>query len=615
MKYSVLIVILLISAVRLAAQPVPRKSIEDEVIGWMKIYHYKGAKEPLKVDDKIFSPAQLSICDSLANWIQASYIPKGGLGDVKKSVSERLGLYNQHTAARPQMYGAYSKTYLDLKYNSNHKLEPQTNSHVYWGIFANQIPGNWPVRDICSTTDYYFTMPSFESAEEGYEAAKKDFDISGHPNLKPYTTLWVKNMGFGGGMEAVLLSKDNKSPFIPITKGEYLLTLERAILRYYEAEKKKIVEREQGIQQRIAVAVKSLDEKIARLQEGLKNNREKYKNRLEETALTDAQPGLNDLENRRDLFSAGYLTDPENTAGRLLVYKVDPTIAELCEKDKPQWILVTWEYYFNNPVVKHLHESILNNFNFQYVYNFFFDPGKVTGPYKPLRSPTVKETVAGVTASEVASKNAADKNIHFFEDFSTTPVGKNPLGWKTSMGYNNSGASVTKLDGLEGNWTVMGRNHTLTATQIKKPLPQNFTLSYDILAAENFTWGAKGLSFKLAKENSGKVESFVQVKLRPGWGGRDGEVTFETQFPSPYLTTTKWLVAKGFSNDKKYNRVNVTIVKKGETLQLFTDETKIAEYEKAVPASLLFNALSFDTGGGDTENDKYYIGNIKISKD
>jgi hypothetical protein len=515
------------------------------------------------------------------------------------------------------MYGSYSKTYTELKYNSSHKLEPHTNSHVYWGIFANQIPGEWGVRDICSATEYYFTMPSFESAEEGYEAAKKDFDLSGHANLKPYTTLWVKHLGYGGGKEAVLLSKDNKSPFIPLTKGEYLTALERAISRYYEAEKKKIAEREQGIQQRIAVAVKSLDEKIVRLHEGLKNNREKYKNRLEEKALTDEQPGLNDLENGRDLFSAGLLTDRENTVGRLPVYKVDPIIAELCKKDKPQWILITWEYYKGDPVVKHLHESILNNFNFEYVYNFFFDPGKVTGPYKPLRSPIVKETVAVVGASSVARSNAADKNVHFFEDFSATPPGKNPVGWKTSLGSDNSGASVAKLDGLEGNWTVMTRGHTLTPTQIKKPLPQNFTLSYDIIAAQNFTWGAKGLVFKLAKETSpGNAESYVQVKVRPGWGSSgDGEVTFETQFPSPYMTTSKWLLAKGFSNDKKYNRVTVTLVKRGETLQLFADQVKIAEYEKAIPASLLFNAISFGTGGGDAENDKYYISNIKITND
>jgi len=36
----------------------------------------------------------------------------------------------------------------------------------------------------------------------------------------------------------------------------------------------------------------------------------------------------------------------------------------------------------------HLHKSILDNFNFDYLYNFFFDPEKVKGQvYKPLHDP------------------------------------------------------------------------------------------------------------------------------------------------------------------------------------------------------------------------------------
>jgi hypothetical protein len=52
-----------------------------------------------------------------------------------------------------------------------------------------------------------------------------------------------------------------------------------------------------------------------------------------------------------------------------------------------------------------------------------------------------------------------------------------------------------------------------------------------------------------------------------------------------------------------------------ETLQVFIDKNKIAEYEKAIPATHLFNALSFDCSGNSGEHDKYFISNIKITKD
>ena len=219
--------------------------------------------------------------------------------------------------------------------------------------------------------------------------------------------------------------------------------------------------------------------------------------------------------------------------------------------------------------------------------------------------------------SETSKNNTADKNIHFFEDFSTTGIGKKPIGWKTTLGTNGNSCVITSLDGLPGNWAVMS-DFTLTANQLKKPLPQNFTLSYDLVAAQNFTWGAKGLTFQLAKENTtGNAESYLQLKLRPGFDGRDGEATLETKFSSPpgYSNGTKWFAAPGFSNNKKYNRITVTIKKIDEKLQVFIDKTKIAEYEKAIPSTLLFNAMSFFVSGNYAEQDKMYFSNIKITKD
>ena len=614
MKKILLLSALFSSTLSSFAQPIPRQSIEDSVIGWMKVYKFKGVKEGMKVDNKVYSANQISICDSFLNWMQASYMPKGGLGDAKKSVSEKLGLYNQHTAGKPQSYGAYSKTYFELKYNSSRKLEPFTNSHVWWGVFANAIPGDHPVRDICTPTQYYFTMPTAET-EVDDEKIKKLLDVSKNANIKPYISFWVKNMGFGGGIEHVLLCKDNKSPFIKITKGEFLQALETAIPVFYAEEKKTISEAAQGYQDRMKFPLEQLDKKIEGYSIGLKKNREKYKNRLGELAMTNSQPGLSDLGNGRDIFSNGYLTDPESTVNRYPIYKVDPAQAELCKKDNPQWILVSWEYYPVDPTEKQQHEAIINNFNFEFVYNFFFAPEKVKGqPYKPLRSPSFKEAVIVVESSEASKINKADKNIHYFEDFSTTAIGKKPIGWRTEYGLE--GGVVEKLDGLNGNWVLITGN-TITPNQLKKPLPQNFTISYDLVASQNFNWGAKGLTIQLSKETSpGNAESFLRLKLRPGFDGRDGETELETKFTSPpgYLNGYKWLKAPGFSNNKKNNHIAITIKKIDEKLQVFIDNTKMAEYEKAIPTAHLFNALSFYSYNS-AANDKFFISNIKITKD
>jgi len=92
-------------------------------------------------------------------------------------------------------------------------------------------------------------------------------------------------------------------------------------------------------------------------------------------------------------------------------------------------------------------------------------------------------------------------------------------------------------------------------------------------------------------------------------------VEIDGKFPSPdYLNRAKWAKAPGFSNNKKYNRITVTINKKGERVQVFIDDNKMVDIEKAIPGSLLFNSLMFLDNGNGGENDKYYISNTKIVK-
>ncbi len=609
MKQIYLLILSFVTLPQAFAQPIPRQTIEDSVLGWMKVYYFKGAKAPMKVDAKNYSIAQLSICDSFANWMQASYIPKGGLGDIKKMVSEKLGLYNQHTAALPQTYGAYSKTYIELKYNSSHGMEPLSNSNYQWSIIAN-APVGITTDVICTPTQYYFTLPSFK--EQGYdEELPKLYELATHPNTKKYFNYFRRNSAIGNEKTTVLF-KDNKSPFVTITKNEYLEQVGNAIERNYAIEKEEAVTKWFTDNAR-ANARKYADERYQKRIAVLKNNKEKYKNRLGETAeIFTSQPDIL-LENYADVFEGNGEREL-----KLPIYKIDSQMAELCKKDKPQWIRITWHGDINDAVGKHQHQSILNNFNFDYFYNFFFNPEKVKDKsYQPLHSPSFKQAVVTAEASEMSKKITADATVFFFEDFSTTAMGNKPIGWKATLAFDGTTALVTNPDGLDGNWVEL-KGHNINAKVLKKPLQQNFTLTYDLAVPQNFTWGAKGLTMILSKETSpGNAESFIKLKLRPGSNGSDGEATLETKFPFPpgYSNGTKWYVANGFSNNKKVNRIMVTIKKSAEKLQVFIDNNKIAEYEKAIPAAHLFNALSFDCSGNSTANDKFFISNIKITKD
>jgi hypothetical protein len=300
------------------------------------------------------------------------------------------------------------------------------------------------------------------------------------------------------------------------------------------------------------------------------------------------------------------------TNKRLTVYTIDPKVTELCKTGGPQWIVMHWTADLRDPISLNLHNSILNNFDFQYVYDYFFDPAKVKGqPYKPLRSPSFTETAVAGKASEATAKSAADPAVVFFEDFSASTVGKKPINWYSTLDNTGATSVITELKGLDGHWASMA-GMEIKPTGLKSPLPRDFELSYDVIAAQTYRWGAKGLIFKLSKTGG---SPYLSVKIRPGFDGRDGEVEIDGQFPGAagYMSGSKWVKAPGFSNDAVNNRVTVTLKKKGDLLQVFVGQTNVAEYEKGIPPGVQFDAMSFAlSGNAALADERMYIGNIKI---
>ena len=623
MKKIILIILVAVS-ITSQAQPVyvdrigfKLESIADIDIGWMKMYKHTTPAKGKTLGNRIYSDKQIGYTQQFVEWMQQSYLPKGCLGDAGyyqnyiykfSSTNSLLGnAINEHSAALPHLYGAYSKMYMFLKKDAQGKFVPQASYSEYWRIEANQLQYiSLPVSFISSAEEYYFVLPDFTSNLKGYnaddKAASNLLGFANHKNIEGYKHFYIPPKTIDDNpYYVVIMTKDNKElPFEKITIGEF----------FTEAEK------QLPVWQKVNP---TSPENFARAQKNLVRLKEKYKkkwNDIAELKLSGTDIGLytfvNAIEGYDDMFD-----NKERVHTTFPILKVRKAALDLCKTDQPQWLVIRWTMGMANQAYNlHLHESVMNNFNFKYAYDYFFDPEKVKGqPYKPIRSPDYKETVLVNEGSEATKKNTTDKNIHFFEDFSTTTVGKKPIGWQSTLALGTT-TVITKLDGLDGNWAMMA-NYMIKPTQLKTPLPQNFTLSYEIVAAQNFTWGARGLIFRLSKEvSAGNAESYLELKLRPGFDGRDGETTLETKFPSPpgYSNGTKWYAAPGFSNNQKNNHITVTIKKKDEKLQVFIDKTKIAEYEKAIPADHLFNAMSF-TSGNSGENDKFYISNIKITKD
>ena len=438
-------------------------------------------------------------------------------------------------------------------------------------------------------------------------------DFSKVTSIKSYPYFWLKRVTDAGASPYVILAKNNKLPFIKLTKGEFLKLLEKSIPRIYEEEKKKIIEKAQGNQRDIDYFIKTEDEKRERRIKGIARLTEKYRNRLGEMAKTTYQPTLYDIEsNDGDPFFSGDISNPE--INKAQVYQLDPSVKELCKKDIPLWISITWIASLTEPYMFFRHEAILNNFNFEYVYNFFFDPEKVKNiPYRPLHSPEYgKDKILQETPGAV-KKSVTDNNFWFFDDFSVNAINQKPAGWYSPLG-NGIFASVQTLEGESGKWVQLKGNY-ISAKTLKKPLPQNITCSFDLIAPKDFTWGGKAFEMMLAKEKSERnYETSITLRLRPGFNGSDGRSTLNITSPSGTLYGKEAQVS-GFSNDKQNNHIKLSLKRTGELLEVFVDNKKIITIEKAIPAELQFNFLSFSHISSDNETEKYYISNVKIIKD
>ncbi len=604
----------------LHAQITDEQKIADSSFGWMKIYNYKGVKTTRTVEDRVFSTAQLSLCDSFSNWIQASYIPKGCIGDVRRVIGPKSDVYHPQTKYQPQFYGTTSYTWsLSME---NGKPKPIQETEIPWGITANEIPGN-TITSLCTDGDYYFFMEEKSPFEAGTPQYIIDqYNIKTLPQFKKFHTIhstasrYDRNAGF---VEAVLLCKDNKLPFIQVTVGDLLNKCEKMIRRSHEEALKDINEKNKGNQKSIDYFTGYENEKYNKALATLAKHMERYKNNLNDAAMIARALDYTDFGNGQDIFTRILMNEKEagTSIQRYPVYKLEAGTIEKAKQDKPLWVRVTWNWDIMDERMKHMHESIINNFNFDYLYNFIFYPEKVKGIlYKPLHDPAVKAVVQETKKSGQANKAAADPSVFFFEDFSGTPEGQPPVNWFVRINSNGQKAKVTSVTGLDGKWLEIKGQSGLLPNQLKKPLPENFEISFDLAVPKDITWGTKAFEMYLGVDDhmtaNGKS---VNIRLRAGFSGRAGEMYVEPNLGNGYFGEIKsYYELPGFSNDKPVNKIAMQIKKKGASFQITGNGMPLAVFDKAIPDNTLFRWLQISQANSDTENQKYYFSNFKIRK-
>jgi hypothetical protein len=456
----------------------------------------------------------------------------------------------------------------------------------------------------------------------------------------------------------VILSPNNKSPFIEVSIGEFLDKAEASVEKEKQKEKERINGQWPGSD---AGAAKAREEAYAYKEQQFQTCisrihkwKEAYKNNLNQTATfsNNHQTLLSAFNDDADPFAISEIERARKNYH--IVYKVPADIVEKCKSDKPQWLTAWWPFK-NKEDGNQLYEmstAMTENVNYEYIYNYFFEPEKVKNkPYTPANAEQLyarlknyrNRNTSNINAT--ATNNSWAPNVHFMDDFSASTEGGDPANWYFSKESKHS--TVTTVKNQPGKWLNLGFNNEVIPMLLKKPFPQNFTLEFDLITDEfNGRYGGS-VSLKLSTWKPG-----ADGILR--WNGSGDGANINMQLSSGneddftnnnYAGLAKIELRKSpevneennsggasaqyelreFTNKK--NKVHVALkVNNGEIKLLINNKEIVVSKDMKlvyggkcidcnIPSALRFNYLSFKCTTDKPDETKVYIGNIKITKD
>ena len=612
------------------AQSNSEQSIQDSIIGWWDNPHFDNQ---LKPDNTVLQKKKIAIVDKFVEWMKKSYTPVGGLGTFTRYVNK-----NNCSVLFMVWDVSFKKEWLDAK----GRFKPIDEQNTKFRISANTIPGGYGIPFINTPTQYLFTWPP-----NGYSIKNnpsQETSLSNNSNTGKFLTKVNE-------LSTVYLAPGHKLPVVPVTKGELLQLAEDAVGRQLQAEKEDVENKLSGNIKAQQDAFEYRKKNIEKYRVNIQQLREKHKSTLNDPAvLRIMQPTIYSFEINPDPF---IISKYEETSKQYFpVYKIEPVVLEKFKTDQPQWMAISFPYKTKEDgnQLYEMYRAITENFNYDYAYDYFFNPEKVKGkPYKPANEEQLNARLDGYRKksdgqkSAVATQAGLPANVLFMDDFLNNAEGSKPAGWYFST-YGKH-ATVTAIKNKPGKWVQLGYNNAFSSTGMKKPLPENFTMEYD-LATDEFstpTGGAAELYLSTYSLNQNGMENKTgkgtSVSVRVTSGNEAGNnnnnyrgaakiemhswpgVNVENNSEGLYYTYN----LSEFTNNKRQIHVKLQI--KNGVLKLFINEKHVAEstgfkmlYGKpctscALPANTKFNTIYWKNTTNDAEKVKVYISNIKLTKE
>lgn len=203
------------------------------------------------------------------------------------------------------------------------------------------------------------------------------------------------------------------------------------------------------------------------------------------------------------------------------------------------------------------------------------------------------------------------------EGFENVAIGDYPVDWNT-----NSGAEIVNVDGETGKWLLMN-NPGVFMPEFITDLPENFTLEFDLICNEEFSYYSTSFGVWFAsmanpdKEftvygDYGTKPNAVHLALHPTletnvkgmvrFNNYDGE---GNEIIANELPTTQFISASK-------NKVHVSVWRQKNRIRVYLNEEKMLDLPRAFASSVKYNRVTFSRNTG-SEGDCYLLGNIRFA--
>jgi hypothetical protein len=594
------------------AQLTDEQRIQDSVIGWWSNNYWDRNWKPQT--DPVGKKKETHL-KNMIEWMKKSYTPVGGLGTVTR-YSEKGGYGVKFMVWNV----SHEKEWTDAK--GNFKPIPEENTKFY--ISVNKLFGAYPATFINKQGQYHFTWQPDGYDNASYNNSKRPAGI--HPNADKYIT--VRNE-----MQNIILAPDNKLPITPVTKGEYMQLADEALAEKF-------------------TTANEYDKKtIDRIRKHISQLKEKHKKSLQDAALLlNMQPSMHDFSGF-DPFEVS-----EHSMKQKLyypLYKLTIPVMEKLKAGEALWVSVSVPFQTkeNGNQLHEMYTAITENINYDYIYNYFFNPEKIRGiAYKPANEEQLNARLTAYRNKNKADLNATNNNpslppgIHFRDDFSSGIIGQAPAGWFFNTYSKRS--YIAEIKDEKGKWVSLGHNSPFSPSLLKNPLPQNFTMEFDVATDGAYT-GRTGGAVRLVlnsrkattdgRETEGGNGARVEINITSGneadYNNNNYRGEIRTKINAMPSANTESNNSEGIYDVKplkeftnKQTKVHIAVKLKNNNLTIFINNKELTASSGfkllygadckvcGLPPGTLFNSIFF-TNITNADAAKVYISNVRITKE